>query len=100
MPRTRPRLGGLPHLDMFTWQIVTPVLNVLTSVNLPEVTQTMYESSEFGYEGTEYERSMGTTALEKNNPFLVITQTYFNSIHLIVFCVAKVFMVLFKMETA
>ena len=24
LPWTRPRLGGLPHLDTFTWQIVTP----------------------------------------------------------------------------
>ena len=72
----------------------------MTSVNLPKLTQTMYESSEFGYERTEYERSMGTIALEKNNPFLVITQTYFNSVHLIVFCVAKVFMVLSKMKIA
>ena len=38
-------------------------------MNLPKLTQTMYESSEFGYERTEYERSTGTTALEKNNPF-------------------------------
>ena len=24
LPWTRPRLGGLPHLETFTWQIVTP----------------------------------------------------------------------------
>ena len=72
-------------IDIFLPQFwSTP--NVLTSVNLPELTQTMYESSEFGYERTDYERSMGTTALETNNPFWVITQTHFNSVHLIVFC--------------
>ena len=45
-------------------------------MNLPELTQTMYESSEFGYERTEYERSMGTTALETNNPFCHYPNTF------------------------
>ena len=85
-------------IDIFLPQF-SSTLNVLTSVNLPELTQTMCESSEFGYERTEYERSMGTTALETNNPFWVITQTYFNSVRLIVFYVVKVSMVLSKMKT-
>ena len=31
LPWTRPRLGGLPHLDTFTWQIVTPADRVTLS---------------------------------------------------------------------
>lgn len=36
---------------------------------------------------------MGMTALETINAFLFITQTNYNSVHLIVFCVVKVFSV-------
>ena len=42
---------------------------------------------------------MGMTALETINAFLFITQTNFNSVHLIVFCVVKVFSVLSEMKT-
>ena len=75
-------------VDIFLPQFWS-TLNVLTSANLPKLTQTMYELSVFGYERTEYERSMGTTALETNNAFWVITQTYCNSGHLSVFCIVK-----------
>ena len=34
-----------------------------------------------------------------NNAFWLITQTYFNSVDLIVFCIVKVFMVLLEMKT-
>ena len=73
-------------IDIFLPQFWS-TLSVLTSVNLPELTQTMYESSEFGYERTEYERSMGTTALETNNPFWVIIVKHISMLSIWLFSV-------------
>ena len=43
--RIRPRLGGLPHLETFTWQNLTPAERVTRSGrpgNLPQADQTTY----------------------------------------------------------